>query len=177
MFRLPKLGPDAPASKSRLVGEKAPDFVLPDQDNRETRLSEFLGKGAVVLFFYPKDYSPGCTAEVCAFRDSFEAFSDAGATVIGVSADSPESHRGFAQRHRLPFVQLSDAHGTAQDLYGVEKSFGILRARVTFIIDRQGVIRHSFSSQLNIDRHIAEALEVLQSFGAEAADAAPAAER
>ncbi|MCC7209875.1 MAG: peroxiredoxin, partial [Anaerolineae bacterium] len=117
---------------------------------------------------------PGCTAEVCAFRDSYAAFQDAGATVIGVSADTPESHRGFADRHRLPFVLLSDADGAVQALYGVEKSFGVFRARVTFIIDRSGVVRHTFSSQLNIDRHILDALSVVKMLQAEADSGAAA---
>ncbi|MCC7205925.1 MAG: peroxiredoxin, partial [Anaerolineae bacterium] len=88
-----------PAAKKLAVGDSAPHFILPDQDDRPTHLADLLGNGPTVLFFYPKDFSPGCTAEVCAFRDSYAAFQDAGATVIGVSADTPESHRGFADRH------------------------------------------------------------------------------
>jgi peroxiredoxin Q/BCP len=87
--------------------------------------------------------------------------------VIGVSADSTESHEGFVQRHRLPFFLLSDPDGAVQRQYGVEKTFGILRARVTYVIDRQGIVRHIFSSQLNIDRHIQDALRVIQSLQGE----------
>jgi peroxiredoxin Q/BCP len=161
MLRKPRTGTAQPTDRKLVVGDKAPDFVLPDQDNRPTHFADMLGKGAIILFFYPKDYSPGCTAEVCAFRDSFEAFNDAGATVIGVSADTSESHRGFADRNRLPFILLSDVEGSVHELYGVEKTFGIFRARVTFIIDKQGIVRHSFSSQLNIEKHIVDALQVI----------------
>ena len=167
MLKLSSMGAVQPTNKKLAVGDEAPDFVLPDQSNRPTHFADLLGKGAVVLFFYPRDYSAGCTAEVCAFRDSYEAFKDAGATVIGVSADSAESHEGFVQRHRLPFILLSDRDGVTQDLYGVQKTLGILRARVTHVIDRQGIIRHIFSSQLNIDKHLNDALLVIQSLQAE----------
>ncbi len=149
------------------VGDPAPDFTLPDQINRPVHFADLLGKGAVVLFFYPKDHSAGCTAEACAFRDSYEAFTEAGATVIGISADSAESHQGFASRHRLPFILLSDHDGSVQKLYGVEKTFGLLRARTTFIIDRQGIVRHVFSSQLNIQKHVTDALDIVQALLAE----------
>lgn len=102
-------------------------------------------------------------AEVCTFRDSYEAFKDAGATVIGINADSTKSHAGFVQRHRLPFILLSDTDGVVQKQYGVEKTFGILSARVTYVIDGQGIVRHIFASQLNIDKHIKDALQVIQS--------------
>ena len=163
MLKLSSMGAVQPTNKKLAVGDKAPDFVLPDQSNHTTHFADLLGKCAVVLFFYPRDYSAGCTAEVCAFRDSYEAFKDAGATVIGVNADSTESHEGFVQRHRLPFILLSDRDGVAQDLYGVQKTLGIVRARVTYVIDRQGIIRHIFSSQLNIDKHINDALHVIRS--------------
>lgn len=150
------------AGKKLAVGDQAPDFVLPDQLNRPVHFADLLGKGAVVLFFYPKDYSAGCTAEVCAFRDSYESFMDTGAVVIGISADSTESHEGFVQRHHLPFILLSDSDGSIQQLYGVEKTFGLFRGRVTYIIDKRGVVRHIFSSQLNIGKHIEDALEVVR---------------
>lgn len=168
MFKIPKPGAERTDQKKLAIGDQAPHFILPDQDNRPVHFADLLGNGPVVLFFYPKDFSPGCTAEVCAFRDSYETFNDAGATVIGVSADTSESHRDFADRHRLPFILLSDTDGRVQALYGVEKAFGILRGRVTFIIDRNGVVRHTFSSQLNIDKHIMDALSVVQSLQSEA---------
>lgn len=151
-----------PAKGGVQVGIPAPDFTLPDQSNRPVHFAGLLGKGAVVLFFYPKDFSAGCTAEACAFRDNYEAFTDAGATVIGISADSTESHQGFASRHRLPYILLSDPDDSVHKLYGVEKSFGLFRGRTTFIIDRHGIVRHVFTSQLNIPKHVSDALEVVR---------------
>ncbi|MGQ9814111.1 MAG: peroxiredoxin [Candidatus Roseilinea sp.] len=145
------------------VGQIAPDFALPDQTGRLVRLSDYRGLKNVVLYFYPKDYTPGCTAEACAFRDNYEVFKTAGAEVIGVSTDTAESHKRFAADHRLPFVLLSDADGAVSKLYNAKGLFGLLPKRITFVIDKAGVIRHNFESQLNVTRHIDEALKVLQS--------------
>jgi peroxiredoxin Q/BCP len=136
---------------------------LNDQHGKTVRLSDFIGKSAVVLYFYPRDNSAGCTAEACAFRDSYEAFTAAGATVIGVSGDSAESHQGFAENHRLPFVLLSDPDRRVHQLYGVNKIMGVLLSRETFVIDKQGIVRHHFVSQINMTKHVTEALEVIQS--------------
>ena len=160
MLKLPNMR-DSQSAKLA-VGDKAPDFTLPDQSKRPVKLADLLGKGPIVLFFYPKDFSAGCTAEVCAFRDNYEAFTDAGATVIGVSADSTESHDGFVQKHSLPFILLSDPDSAVHNRYGVEKSFGIVRGRVTYIIDAQGIVQHIFSSQMNINKHITDALQVVK---------------
>lgn len=143
------------------VGQKAPDFALPDASGRSVRLSEFRGKQAVVLYFYPKDDTPGCTAEACSFRDSYEDFQRAGAEVIGVSSDSESSHGKFASRHRLPFTLLSDSRGEVRKKYGVPATLGLLPGRVTFVIDREGVVRHVFNSQLQATRHVEEALAAL----------------
>ena len=151
------------------VGNKAPIFTLRDQVNKPVQFQSLLGKGAVVLFFYPKDFSAGCTAEACAFRDNYEAFIDAGATVVGVSVDSVESHQGFAQRHHLPYILLSDPRGDAAKLYGVSNVLGILRGRVTYIVDRRGVVQHIFSSQLNMDKHVTEALRIVHAIQNDAA--------
>lgn len=167
MLKLFQAGQSSRSNNALQVGDPAPDFSLPDQSGRSVHFADLLGKGAIVLFFYPKDYSAGCTAEACAFRDSYEAFTEAGATVIGISADSAESHQGFATRHRLPFILLSDEDGSVQKLYSVEKSFGLLRARTTFIIDREGIVRHVFSSQLNIQKHVNDALDIVQALLAE----------
>ncbi len=151
------------STKGRIgVGDTVPNFTLPTHSDEDFTLSSLLGKSNIVLFFYPKDESPGCTAEVCAFRDSFEVFKDAGATVIGVSSDSVESHKKFVEKHRLPFMLLSDKGGAVRKLYGVPASMGIFDGRVTYVIDKQGVVRHMFSSQLNINAHINEALETLK---------------
>jgi len=125
-------------------------------------LEDFLGK-PVVLFFYPKDNTLGCTKEVCAFRDSFEELGKLDAEVIGVSSDSVESHRGFAEKHKLPFTLLSDEGGKVRRLYGVPSTFGLFPGRVTYVIDEEGVVKNVFSSQLEVEKHVAEALKTLAS--------------
>jgi peroxiredoxin Q/BCP len=149
------------------VGDQAPDFELLDQDENRVKLSERLTRGPIVLYFYPKDDTPGCTAEACGFRDQYQAFTDAGVDVIGVSDDSPDSHRQFAARHRLPFTLVSDPGGILRQRYGVD-SFGLLRGRVTFVIDAGGVIRQRFSSRTNMLAHVDSALKVLKDLQAHA---------
>ena len=144
------------------VGDEAPEFTLPKSNGEMVSLLDFRGRSEVVLFFYPNDNSPVCTAEACSFRDSYEVFRDAGAEVIGVSADSSESHERFAARFRLPFVLLSDKGGVVRGRYGVTKTLGIFPGRSTYLIDRDGVIRHIFSSQFLPAKHVSEALSVLK---------------
>jgi thioredoxin-dependent peroxiredoxin len=146
------------------VGEgcKAPDFTLPSQSGERISLKDFLGK-PVVLFFYPKDDTPGCTREACAFRDDYGEFGKLDAEVIGISSDSVESHRSFAARHDLPFTLLSDEGGKVRKLYGVSNTLGLFPGRVTYVIDEEGVVRHIFSSQLGVEQHVEEALKALQS--------------
>jgi thioredoxin-dependent peroxiredoxin len=144
------------------VGDVAPDFSLPDQTGTAVRLRDLLGTKSVVLYFYPKDRTPGCTVEARAFRDNYEAFAAAGAEVIGVSSDSVASHRRFARRQDLPFLLLSDRAGTVRQLYGVEQTLGILPGRVTYVIDPAGFVRHIYSSQLRVLRHPREALEAVR---------------
>ena len=144
------------------VGDKAPDFTLPSQMGDNVTLSEFFGKKAIVLYFYPKDESPGCTREACRFRDSYDVFTDLGAEVLGVSSQSVESHKSFATHHGLPFLLLSDADGKVRQLYGVSATMGVIPGRVTFIIDKKGVVRHVFSSQFQPEKHIEEALKILK---------------
>lgn len=143
------------------VGDAAPDFTLPGQDKKNVSLKDYSGKKIVVLYFYPKDFTPGCTLEACTFRDSYEIFTDAGAEVIGVSADSPESHVKFREEHRLPFLLLSDEKNEVSKLYGVGKMLGLLPNRTTFVIDKTGVIRHIFSSQTDAKKHADEALKIV----------------
>ncbi len=150
------------ADNGARVGEVAPDFDIPEADGTTKRLSDFRGKAAVVLFFYPKDDSPVCTAEACSFRDSYEAFREAGAELIGVSSDSPETHRGFTERHRLPYRLVSDADGALRKLYGVPKTLWLIPGRVTYVIDKQGMVRHMFASQFQAAKHAAEALRVVR---------------
>ncbi len=125
-------------------------------------LKEVFGRREVVLYFYPKDNTPGCTTEAKAFRDSFETFTQMGAEVIGVSSDTVDSHRDFAAKCGLPFQLLSDDGGKVRKLYGVPSSFGLIPGRVTFVIDTKGVVRHVFNSQLNPERHVEEAVRILK---------------
>ena len=149
------------------VGDKAPDFALPSQSGDQVRLSDRLGERVVVLYFYPKDNTRGCTAEACAFRDSHEVFTDAGAEVIGISSDSTDRHAAFAGRHNLPFTLLSDRGGRVRKSYGVPSVLGVIPGRVTYVIDRTGTVRHVFSSMTNIDQHVNDALEVVRQLQAE----------
>lgn len=158
-------GDGATVDKRVAVGDHAPDFTLPDQTGKPVRLNDLLGERAVVLYFYPKDDTPGCTAEACSFRDSYQVFKDAGAEVVGVSSDTAQSHEQFAAKYHLPFVLLSDSNGALRKLYGVPTSFGLLPGRVTYIIDRQGIVRHIFSSQIQAEKHVTEALNTLQAIG------------
>jgi peroxiredoxin Q/BCP len=144
------------------VGDKAPDFTLPSQSGGSVRLQDRLGKRVIVLYFYPKDGTPGCTAEACAFRDSHEVFTDAGAEVIGISSDSVARHTAFAGRHNLPFTLLSDQGGRVRRTYGVPATFGVVPGRVTYVLDREGTVRHVFNSMTNIGQHISGALEVVR---------------
>jgi peroxiredoxin Q/BCP len=149
------------------VGDKAPDFTLPSQSGEHVRLQYRLGARVVVLYFYPKDDTRGCTAEACAFRDSYEVFTGAGAEVIGISSDSAGRHAAFAGKHKLPFTLLSDQGGRVRKRYGVPAVLGVLPGRVTYVIDRQGTVRHVFSSMTNISQHVNDALEVVRQLQAE----------
>ena len=150
------------ASKTLNLGDKAPQFTLPTADGRQVSLSDYRGRQPVVVYFYPKDDTPGCTAEACAFRDQYEDFKQAGAEVIGISSDAPEAHAKFASKHRLPFLLLSDRDGAVRKAYGVPATLGLLPGRVTFVVDREGIIRHLFSSQFRATKHVSEAIGVLR---------------
>ncbi len=151
-----------PAKGKVQVGDLAPDFTLPAQSGTPVSLGDLLGKTDIVLYFYPKDNTSVCTAEACAFRDSYEVFKRAGAEVLGISSDSVESHQQFAAAHQLPFILLSDVDGMVRKRYGVPTAFG-LPGRVTYIIERRGIVRHIFFSQFTSKRHVDEALETLHS--------------
>jgi peroxiredoxin Q/BCP len=144
------------------VGDKAPDFSLPDQDGVIFSLSDLKDKANVVIYFYPKDDTPGCTAESCSFRDNLSTFNAHNTKIVGISTDSVESHKLFAKKHQLPFTLLSDKHKTVQKLYGVRNFFGLMPGRATFIIDRSGIIRFVFSSHIDIQRHVDDSLKILQ---------------
>ncbi len=147
------------------VGDRAPDFSLPSQKGETVKLSDFLGKKTVVLYFYPKDDTPGCTKESCAFRDSYEVFQENGAEVIGISSDSTNSHEQFANKYNLPFTLLSDTKSQVRQLFGVPPTLFILPGRVTYVIDKEGIVKHIFDSQLNFQAHVDEALKIVRSLG------------
>lgn len=144
------------------VGDRAPAFTLPNQLGNPVNLADLLGQKPIVLYFYPKDDTPGCTAESCAFRDSYEIFQEAGAEVIGISGDNPSSHQQFATKYRLPFTLLSDSDNRVRKLYGVPATLFILPGRVTYVIDREGIVRHIFDSQLDFNAHVKESLGALE---------------
>lgn len=144
------------------VGDQAPDFEVTSHDGQQIRLSDYRDEKVVVLFFYPKDGTPMCTKEACAFRDAYEDFAEAGAAVIGVSADSEKRHRGFAATHGLPFHLVSDAGGSLRKTFGVPKTMGFLPGRVTYVIDKSGVVRLVFNSQMSTEGHVEEALKVVR---------------
>jgi peroxiredoxin Q/BCP len=143
-------------------GDRAPDFSLPDAGGKMVGLADFRGRKPVVLYFYPKDDTPGCTKEACSFRDQYEDFTMAGAEVVGVSSDSGDSHRKFAKKYKLPFTLLSDRDGQVRKRYGVPATLGLLPGRVTFVIDKDGIVRHVFNSQLQATRHVQESLAALR---------------
>ena len=143
------------------VGDVAPDFTLPSQAGKTVSLHDFKGLKSVVLYFYPQDGTPVCTKESCAFRDQYEVFKQTGAEVIGVSSDDAESHKAFADKHSLPFPLLSDEGGRLRKLYGVPSTLGFLPGRVTYVIDKEGVVKYIFNSQLNFQGHVEESLKIL----------------
>lgn len=143
------------------LGDQAPNFSLPTDNGTTWQLAEQRGQ-PVVLYFYPKDDTPGCTAEACAFRDQYEDFQDLGAQVVGVSSDSAASHQKFVQKHRLPFPLLADAGGRVRKLYEVPRAFlGLVPGRVTFVIDAQGKIAYIFNSMSGATDHVSKTKEVL----------------
>lgn len=151
--------------KTVTEGEKAPDFSLKAQDGRMVSLHDFLGKSNVVLYFYPKDFTPGCTAEAKTFSENYDEVLKMGAEVMGVSSDAQETHGRFAESCRVKFPLLSDEGGRVRQAYGVKSTLGIIAGRVTFVIDKSGTVRHVFSSQMNPTRHVTDAIEALKALG------------
>ena len=144
------------------TGDPAPNVTLPLHTGESVPLADLYRDRVVVLFFYPKDNTSICTKEACAFRDAYEDFVAAGATVVGVSSDSAESHQGFADKHRLPYLLATDADGALRRAFGVPKTLGLFPGRVTYVIDRRGVVQSVFSAQLAADRHVQSALEAIR---------------
>ena len=145
------------------TGDFAPDFALPDQTGTVVRLSELLAKGPVVLFFYPAAMTTGCTAEACNFRDLAAEFSQAGAQRLGISVDSVDKQKQFAEQNGFDYPLLSDADRTVAQAYGVRRRFGPSPVkRATFVIGADGVVIHTISSELRMNKHADEALVVLK---------------
>ncbi|MEM1026034.1 MAG: peroxiredoxin [Myxococcota bacterium] len=142
------------------VGETAPSFELKNQKGETVRSAEV--QRPMVIFFYPKDDTPVCTQEACLFRDNYDGIQEADAEVFGISSDSTDSHKSFAERHGMPFDLLSDPKGAIRKAFKVPSTMGVLPGRVTFVIDREGVIRHVTNSQLSAQKHVTEALAALK---------------
>jgi thioredoxin-dependent peroxiredoxin len=150
------------------VGDAAPQFTATAHNGERFSLADFRGQRVVVLFFYPADNTPVCTAEACAFRDAYEDFVAAGAQVVGISGDSAASHTAFAAAQRLPYLLVTDADGQIRRAYGVPKTFGIIPGRVTYVIDKQGVVQLTFNSQFSAADHVREALQMVKQLSQEA---------
>ncbi len=144
------------------VGDKVPDFTLKSHKGELVQLKDLYHHKPVVLYFYPKDNTPGCTKEACGFRDNHRVFEEMGAEVVGISADSVDSHQTFAKNYNLPFQLLSDPENKVRKLFGVPSTLGLLPGRVTYIIDQQGIVQHIYNSQLDFQGHIDEALKTLE---------------
>lgn len=136
------------------VGDRAPSFEGRDQKGNTVRSDELLKRGPVVLFFYPKDFTPGCTREACMFRDAYEELDGRGATIVGVSADSEESHVKFAERYKLPFSLLSDPSRDLSRRFEVVRPLGLGANRVTYVIDRDGVVRGVYHHEISMSAHV-----------------------
>lgn len=145
------------------IGDKCPDFQLPDATGKTIKISDFIGKKKLVIYFYPKDDTTGCTKEACSFRDSYEDFKEFDCEVIGISSDDEQKHASFASKHRLPFILLADKNKTVRKLFGVPGNlFGLIPGRVTYIIGIDGIVKGIYNSQTNPLGHIEKALELVK---------------
>lgn len=144
-------------------GDKVPSFQLYNQDGEIFNLDTVLGKKNLVIYFYPKDDSPGCTKEACSFRDQYAVFNNADALVIGISKQSVKSHKEFALKYRLNYTLLSDPDNSVRKLFGADGSiFGLIPGRVTYIINKNGEIVYIFNSQIQATKHVEEAVRILK---------------
>lgn len=134
-------------------GDRAPEFTLQDQDGRERSLTALLGDGPLILYFYPADFTPGCTAEACTLRDLHADIQRAGLRVVGISPQFPQSHRKFREKYHLPFTLLSDPDKTVIEMYDVDGPLGIGVRRATFLVDQGRVIQDAVLADFRIGRH------------------------
>lgn len=154
---------EARASSGRTgLSDKVPDVRLPDQNGKVIALKDFQGKKVLVVYFYPKDDTTICTAEACSFRDAYEQFKELGAEVIGISSDSVESHKKFAQKNHLSFSLLADTSGMARRAFGVPSSAMVMPGRVTYVVDKEGVVCYMFNSMMDGPKHAAEAMNMVR---------------
>jgi peroxiredoxin Q/BCP len=145
------------------IGSTIPAFTLPDQNGKMFDINSVLGKKNLVIYFYPKDDSPGCTAQACSFQDQFEVFKEADAVIIGISGQSVESHKEFATKHRLTFTLLSDKGNKIRKQFGVPTNLlGLIPGRVTYVADKTGKVIYIFNSQTHATKHVDEALRILK---------------
>jgi thioredoxin-dependent peroxiredoxin len=145
------------------VGSTVPQFTLSDQNGNLFNINSVSGRKNLVIYFYPKDDSPGCTKEACYFRDEFEVFKEADALIIGISGQSVDSHKKFAEKYRLSYTLLSDDENKVRKLFGVPSNFlGLLPGRVTYIVDKSGKVVYIFNSQTDAKGHVDEAMKILK---------------
>ena len=151
------------------IGDRAPDFTLPDQNGRMVSLHDYAGLRNVVIYFYPKDFTPGCTAETRSVGSVYAVLEGLGAEVLGVSTGEVRTHREFAEACGAKFSLLADEGGKVRKLYDVHASLGLIPGRATFVVDKEGVVRHVFSSQTNASGHVAEAIRALKAISGQGA--------
>ena len=150
-----------PKNKALTIGSSMPEFELKNQDGVSVKSNSFIGN-PTVIYFYPKDDTPGCTKEACSFRDSFEKFQDNHIKVVGISADNTASHKAFEEKYHLPFTLLADTERSVHKQFGVGKELALFSSRVTFVFDKDGTLIFMFKDNINATKHIDEALKALK---------------
>ena len=146
-----------------VVGSRVPEFSLPDQNGNTFNLFSILGKKNIVIYFYPKDDTPGCTKEACSFRDQYEIFKEVDGEILGISSDDVASHKRFAEKYHLPYTLLSDNNNEVHKLFGVPSNLlGLIPGRVTYVVNKQGKVIHIFNSQKDAEKHIEESMKALK---------------
>ncbi len=143
------------------VGTRAPNLDVIDHRGKALRSSELLGRGPLVVYFYPKDFTPGCTREACMFRDAYAELDGQGATIVGISMDDDASHTSFAERYQLPFALVADPKFAIARAWGVARPLGLGAWRVTYVMDQTGVIRGAFHHEISMSKHVTEVRDLL----------------